>query len=276
MSSIRILIVLSLLFSASTAFGWGQNGHRVVGKIAESHLTSKAKLAVYGLLKNERLARASIWADQIKSHPDQKYYGKFRPWHYVDFPNGAVYDPATASPNGDILEALGRMEKRLRDPKTSRENKIEALRLMVHFAGDIHQPLHVGNGNDRGGNWCYVKWFGKAFTNLHSVWDTELVQFKKLSYTEIASDINHPSAQEVAEWQKVDFIDWAIESSQLRKTIYPGTNRDYCKSSSSDSIAEDVQPELSYAYEFTFKNALEKRLVQAGVRLAGKLNSIFK
>ena len=99
-----------------------------------------------------------------------------------------------------MLESIQRFTAVLRDPQASRESKQEALRFLVHFVGDIHQPLHVGRRADRGGNSIPVTLFGQE-TNLHSVWDTGLVDSEKLSFSEFAAFIDHPTLQELQTWQ---------------------------------------------------------------------------
>ncbi len=272
--------IFLVLITAVPASAWGPVGHRVVGKIAEAHMTSEAKEGVEALLGVESLARASTWADEMRSHPDKDYFGKFAPWHYATVPVGENYkDEFAPKKKGDIIQAMRSLEKKLRSKKTDRKEKIEALRLLIHFIGDVHQPLHVGNGKDFGGNTCHVKWFG-APKKLHAVWDESLIDHLKLSYTEYSEFLNHPSAKQVKAWQKGSYVDWADESIQLRNRVYPGTakpeDRKYCMKGWSGRPEESDMPDLKWDYAFKHRKAMDARLLKAGVRLAGVLNSIFE
>lgn len=268
------LFLLFFCFSSSLAFGWGDIGHRTVAQIAETHLTSRARQAVQALLGNESLARASTWADEMRSNPDP-LFKKFEPWHYLKVPDGKPFLPYMARPNGDVLWAVESMEKKLQSKDTKKEDRIEALRLLVHFVGDLHQPLHVSQGSDEGATRCQVLWFGDP-TTLHRVWDEKLIESLKLSYKELVDFINFPSPQDITTWQKSLPITWAEESFQARPTVYPPDSKRYCAQKEHEVIARKNMPALSYPYLFEHRALLEKRLLQAGVRLAGLLNQIFE
>ncbi|PIP84101.1 MAG: S1/P1 Nuclease [Elusimicrobia bacterium CG_4_9_14_3_um_filter_62_55] len=264
----------------SAVKAWGPIGHRVVGKIAENHLTPEAKAGVEGVLGVETLARASTWADEVRSHPDRDYYGKFDPWHYATVPSGEKYrDELAPKKKGDIVSAMKKTEAVLRDAKSEKKDRIEALRLLVHFVGDIHQPLHVGNGKDFGGNTCHVKWFG-APKKLHQIWDESLIDHLQLSYTEYAEFLDHPSDKDIARLQGSSYAEWADESSALLPGVYPGgaksEDHPYCMKGWSERPDDKVMPDLKWNYAFEHRETLDDRLLAAGVRLAGVLNSIFK
>jgi hypothetical protein len=186
--------------------------------------------------------------------------GYTTPWHYVSIPTGKTYFDQKRTKDGDIIEALFRFEDTMRDLKETKENKLAALKFLIHMTGDLHQPLHVGLAEDRGGNMIRVKWF-KSETNLHAIWDEELVDFEKLSFTEYANYLNHYSKDEKKDWEKGTFFDWAKESQDLRPTVY--------------DIGEMTPPNLSYEYNYKVKPVIEKRLKQAGLRLAYVLNRIY-
>ena len=171
-----ISAVLSILIWTTSAMAWGQNGHRIVGRIAENHLTPEARQAVAELIGPESLAQVSTWADEIKSDRARRHAN---PWHYINVEAGETFENAAKNPNGDIIESLARFEQVLRDSGSSRQAKAEALKFIVHFVGDIHQPLHAGYGKDRGGNDIKVRWFGGP-SNLHAVWDTELIEYESM------------------------------------------------------------------------------------------------
>lgn len=252
-----ICLAAVLLFTAVSAYSFGPTGHRVVGRIAENHLTPEAKKALTAIMGAESLARAATWPDDIRSDPA---YNSTSPWHFVTIEDGQKYEPtAEALKKGDVIEAIGRFMLQLKDKSTSREDKILAIRWLVHLVGDVHQPLHVGRGPDRGGNSIDVVWFGEK-TNLHSLWDEGLIVSTKLSYSELAEFIDTVPADQVRAWQNSTVNDWARESVEYRARVY-----------------EVPEPDFKGSYKYAYKNVplVEQRLVQAGVRLAGVLNSIF-
>ena len=252
----KIILLCAILVISPEAFSWGKTGHRIVGEIAQRNLSREAKKGVEELLGNEDLSRVSTWADEIRS--DSKY-NEMGPWHYVSIPNGKTYLEQKRAKEGDVIEALFRFEETLRDAKATKEKKSEALKLMVHMLGDLHQPLHVGLAEDRGGNSVRLKWF-KNETNLHSVWDESIVDFEQLSYTEYSNYLNHFTKDEEKTFGEGSFVDWAKESQDLRSVVYDvGTTGS-----------------IGYEYHFKIKPTMELRLRQAGFRLAHILNSIFK
>jgi hypothetical protein len=248
-------VVFALLLSApSSLFAWGSNGHRIVGRIAMNHLTDEAARAVECLLGPEGLDQVSTWPDEIRSDPSWK---KADPWHFISIDDAETLETTARDPAGDVLEAIQRFTAVLRDPQATRESKQEALRFLVHFVGDIHQPLHVGRRADRGGNSIKVTLIGQE-TNLHSVWDSGMIDNEKLSFSEFAAFIDHPTLQELQTWQSAPPADWANESKALRDRVY--------------QIGDG-----KLSYEYVYKNIplVKRRLLQGGVRLAGLLNSIF-
>jgi len=250
--------LITLLLVPALAFSWGKTGHRVVGQIAENHLTPKAAKAVRDLLGPDSLAEVANWADEIRSDPSMKRYD---PWHYVNIPDGQTYEAMEKNPAGDILVALKTFEATLRNAGAPKEERIQALKFMVHMIGDLHQPLHAGKREDLGGNRVTVHWFRNAeSTNLHTVWDDLIIEQEKLSFTEWTRFLDHPSAAEVKEWQATSYTAWMEESYKLRGRCY------------------EFKPELPLSYEYVYKSLpiVKQRLLQAGVRLAGALNEIYK
>jgi hypothetical protein len=256
MSACRQLLTLAcLLFAAARpAAGWGATGHRVVGRIAESHLTPAAAQAVRDLLGHESLAQAATWPDEVRSDPA---WGHADPWHYISIDDGLAYEAAPKNPQGDVIVALTRCEGILRSPAASVEQRVVALRYLVHLLGDLHQPLHVGRTADRGGNSIEVTWHREP-SNLHAVWDSAMIDSEKLSFSEWAAFLDHPAPEEVAAWQSGDYLDWLGESAAHRPQVY--------------DIGDG---KLGYGYAYRNLPLVRARLLQAGVRLAGRLNAIF-
>jgi hypothetical protein len=252
---------MALLFAAalatvpSTAQAWGPTGHRAVGRIAERHLAPETARAVAELLAPERLAYTATWADDIRSDPE---WAKAETWHWVTIPRGLTYAQSAKNPAGDVIEAIGRLERILADRTAPRQERRQALKWLVHLVGDIHQPLHVGTRGDRGGNDQVVLWFGEP-SNLHSVWDGGLIGRSELAFSELAEKVDVASADEVRAWQAATVLEWADESRTLEETAYAiGDGR------------------LSWRYVSAHWPAVERRIAQAGVRLAGVLDRALR
>ncbi|MCF3650932.1 S1/P1 nuclease [Synoicihabitans lomoniglobus] len=255
----RVSIVLILVFLAvSPANAWGPVGHRVTGALAQPLLTPKTAEAVRAIIGSETLAEASTWPDEMRSDPAPFWQHTASPWHYVTVPEGKTYAEVGAPEEGDAYTALQQFARTLRDPSASLADKQLALRFTVHLVGDLHQPLHVGNGQDRGGNQVKVN-FMREDTNLHSVWDSKLIERRKLSYSELAAFLARRITPELRqEWSTADPLIWMAESAEIRDTIYP------------------EGATISWDYGYRSDPIVDQRLEQAGVRLAAYLNELFK
>ncbi len=226
---------------------------------------------------NEDLAQTSTWADEVRSDPNYKW---LEPFHFTTVPEGTHYDPNYESnKEADVVKGIQKQIEILSHKDSDDKLKVQAIRLLVHFIGDVHQPLHVGNIGDMGGNLCLVKWHGQD-SNLHRVWDSEMIDKNQLSYTELAKKLSKVSKQEIKKLQSDDLLTWVYESTQIRKNIYPDEKSknkqrsDYCKKSLEDNTLNIKNiPSLSYDYSYKFKSIIEQRLQQAGIRLAGILNN---
>lgn len=244
--------------------GWGPNGHRIVGEIAERHLTDAARQGVVAVLgETESLAEAATWPDEIRSDPAWDHAA---PWHFISIDDGETLASTARSGEGDVLEAMKRFEAVLRDPEAPKEKKVEALRFYVHFVGDVHQPLHAGRRDDRGGNSIRVRWFREP-RNLHSVWDSGLIESRELSFTEYVRFIDDASREEVAAWQAAPYEEWVRESFCVRDRVY-----DFGAEAAREPGEE---PRLGFGYAFHQGPLVDRRLLQAGIRLAGHLNAIL-
>ncbi|WP_339784298.1 MAG: S1/P1 nuclease [Imperialibacter sp.] len=262
MKKASIILLLVALFASNAdaehrthSRFWGQTGHRVVGLVAERHLTKKAKANIEKILGGESLAMVSNYMDFIKSDPTYKHMD---PWHYCTIPDGQTYEQAGTPSEGDVIATIERLKLELKNKQFTDGDEAFAIKMLAHLVGDIHQPLHVGNGNDRGGNDLKLKYFWES-SNLHRVWDSDMIDGQQLSYTEFADWVDTEDKATVAAWQKNVTTDWAYESMGLRKQVY--------------NLPEDLS--LSYRYNFDNIDAVKLRLVQAGVRLAGLLNEIY-
>lgn len=253
-----ILAALLVLITPTPAFAWGATGHRITGAIAQPLLTRSAARAIRAILGTETLAEASTWADEMRSNPDPFWRTTANPWHYVTVPPGKSYDDAGAPAEGDAVTALRKFRETLKDPRATLADKQLALRFTVHIIGDLHQPLHAGNGADKGGNDVRVTLFGEP-TNLHAVWDSGLIDRRQLSFTEYASFLERriTSADKRA-WANPDPRAWIAESAAIRDTIYPDGDQ------------------LSWAYAYQHNPTIDRRLEQGGVRMASYFNDLFR
>jgi hypothetical protein len=252
MKKLAVLFFLSLVFL--TSFGWGPTGHRATGKIAEKYLSKKARTAIDKILGGQSLAISATWMDDIRS---DSTYDFTADWHWVTIQDGDTYDKSQKNPKGDIIATIERLIKELKSHSLTPKDEAEKLKFLIHLVGDIHQPLHVGGGNDRGGNDVKVTWF-RTDSNLHRIWDSDMIDDSKLSYTELAESVGPISENDVKNWQKTGVRDWATESMSLRKQVYDYGNG-----------------KLGYAYSYKNFSTVRNRIAQAGVRIAGLLNEIY-
>ncbi|MET0555170.1 MAG: S1/P1 nuclease [Vicinamibacteria bacterium] len=246
--------VLLALACAPEASAWGPTGHRAIGRVAERHLSPAAARAVKDLLAPEQLAYVTTWSDEIRSEAE---WSKADPWHYTTVPDGQPIEAATKNPAGDVLEAIARFEKVLGDRTAPRGERAQALKWLAHLIGDLHQPMHVGRGDDRGGNETVVLWFGEP-SNLHSVWDSKIVEQSELSFTELAELVDHPTPDELRAWQATRFPEWARESQELRAGAYAIGDR-----------------RLSWKYLHDQWPVVQRRILQAGVRLSATIERLL-
>jgi hypothetical protein len=257
------LFAIAFLSISVLLVSWGVTGHRTVGKIAENHLTANAKTAVHDLLGTETLADVSTWADEVRNETEYKSTGS---WHYINLPLGLSYSDFQKQVEGmsetNVFSALHQQEKILTDKSTTREQKIVALKFIVHFVGDLHQPMHVSRAEDKGGNSIQLNYNGQG-TNLHSVWDSKLIEHEGGDYQQLAAKYDHPSPAQIKEWQSDPLIKWIWESYTISSKLYAEV--DAMKSRSIDD-----------SYYTAHIGIIHERLEQAGVRLAGVLNTLFK
>jgi len=255
-----ILLFLLLLGAGTSLFAndWGKTGHRIVGEIAERQLTDEVKEKVYDILDGESLASVSTWADEMRSNPD---FDKFGKWHYVNLPLDKEYTDIEHTQN-NIVTVIERCVAVLKSPSSDKEMKRFYLKYLVHLVGDIHQPMHTGRYEDYGGSKIRVKFKGRkgqeTNTNLHVLWDSNLIDDFKMSYTEWSTHLENKNSKKIVEQKNV--LDWTFESHWWARDIYKNTP---------DGIS------LSYDYVYKYQPVLEKRLFLAGKRLGNLINEIF-
>lgn len=278
----RVLLIMAAM-SPLPAWAWGDLGHRAIGLIASRHLTLAAEKKVREILGSESLARASTYSDEIRSNPLKQVVSGQRVsyWHFVEVHDGATYETTPKNPEGNAYEVILKMKAKIAEPAASQEEKREALRWLVHLVGDVHQPLHVGNGRDHGANSCQIRW-GNRSTNLHSLIDSGILNDYGLSFTELADFASEVSEKELGTLAEGDERAWIEESRALRDSFYPvapgGNPRSYCgdKSKSQEPVqALKISGTAQYKYAAQITPVLERRILQAGLRLARVLNQIL-
>lgn len=255
---ILFTITFSCIFltTANAGVKWGPTGHRTVGQIASQYLTPKAKREIKRLLNHESLALVSTYADEIKS---DKRYNKYYTWHYINMPLEGDYDVSKQNPNGDLVSGIAYCKSVIKDKNASDEDKAFYLKLLVHFIGDLHQPLHVALEEDKGANDFKVQWFYKD-TNLHTVWDRKMIEEYGMSYSELAKNADYVTADQIKEIQKGTVIDWVNETHKLTREVYASAKEG---------------DNLRYEYSYKFMNIARRQMQIAGIRLAKTLNDLF-
>ena len=240
----------------SASDDWGRTGHRVIGEIAEKHLKNSTKRKIKKLLNSHSLAFTSTFADEIKS---DRRYDEFFTWHYINMPLDSRYEDSKKNENGDLVTGIEYCKKVIADKNSTEDDKIFYLKLLVHLVGDLHQPMHVGLEEDRGGNDFNVQWFGTD-TNLHRVWDSDMIDKYQMSYLELARDADVLSKDDIKRIQSGSVIDWVNDVHKLTNDVYAFT------------VKGD---NLRYSYSYKYFTTLRKQLQIGGIRLAKILNDLF-
>jgi hypothetical protein len=277
---------VSVVLSASCqpAWGWGENGHLIVAKIAELNLEPKAKDQITKLLAVEddvtklngvtsiATMRLATFADFVRHNPNYTDpYGKSAPWHFVDIPVKATYDEARDCVDKScVIGQVERFQETLGNNDAPPAKRKEALIFLVHLVGDAHQPLHCCTRNDRGGNNLKVHFLGNAgnHLNLHSVWDDNLVHASMASVDALdaAGRLNGAiKGDDRTAWRKGTIKEWAIESHQLAvKFAY--------RAGSEKELADSGTVNLDKEYVDQAVPVVAKQLQKGGIRLAAVLN----
>jgi hypothetical protein len=208
-SLITLAVACVAALSSTTAAAWGDDGHSLIGEYAQAHLSPAARAEVDKLLALEpgaTLASIASWADEHRSPSTA-------PWHFVNFPrdSGCHYDEDRMCIDGKcVVDAIDRQLAVLKST-ASPEQRLLALKYVVHFVGDVHQPLHAGYADDKGGNTYQVQAFGRG-TNLHSLWDSGLIKNWPGGLDALRVAINAAPAQNSA---RPDPKAWAEQSCKL-------------------------------------------------------------
>ncbi len=260
---------------AVNAMAWNVVGHRIVADVAYRNLTPAARYAVDDILGWERaMIATSSWPDEIKS--DTIYKGQDE-WHYQDLDAGktesdlrTLYDNKTLE-GYHLFQAKDSIIKLLKqEPRNA-----DALKFLVHLAGDQYQPMHMGHHDDLGGNTARFYWFGHS-TNLHALWDTYMIDYTHFSSTEFAQFLCERFAAERDQLYYRDEFDCILDTYALVEAIY----KEY------DALCQGVTPDergyrrftrgFEYNYSYKFRDVFHRQLFMAGIQLARILNEIYK
>jgi hypothetical protein len=263
-----VFLVSGMLFlgSARSVLAWGRMGHRASARFVESRLTPQARAIIRDLLEpGESLADAATWADE-----NSREVPGSAAWHFVNVRvSSAHYSPKDCRPQGCVVTKIAEFRTILADRNAPRSRRRMALRFFVHLVQDLHQPMHVADRNDRGGNNLQLRYGRYDPTNLHQVWDSGLLgqRFRREAdlVHELEAVANQPKSKD---WVNGRIEDWADESLEAGRRAYlavPGSN---VLLRPGDSISRDYEKEnLPVAVD---------RLARSGVRLASMLNEILK
>jgi hypothetical protein len=251
----RAGLILCACLPAVAALAYGPEGHLIAGRAAAPLLCARATAEVARLGGGGDLGEIGLWADRIRSNAA---YADAAPWHYVNVADGAALAAHESSSEGDILWAIAHFDMRIRDSRLNDTERGEALRFLVHFVVDLHQPLHVGLAEDRGGNEVELVYGGEA-TNLHRLWDADVIDRAGLALAAYTAQVTQRAAG-IDGGEVLDPKVWAAESLVLRPAVYAFGR----------AGREPPAAYLDRAAAIT-----EERLTLAAARLAGTLNSIF-
>lgn len=255
-SIIAIFLILTIAL-----ISWGGAGHRTVASVAERHLLPNVTNVVSAYLEGQQMTDVASWADEVRDQPEYKHTA---PWHFLNLPLGLNHDDFIKFVNGqtndNIYSAILKAEETLQDNSAAVKTRQDALKFLIHFIGDAHQPMHVSRKEDKGGNTIQVRFDNKG-TNLHSLWDSKLIEHEHLNDAGLTTACDKATPDEISKWQNDAPIEWLWESYQISSQLY--------------SEAE-TNKDIDEAYYNKWIPVIHQRINQAGIRLAGELNRIFK
>ena len=254
-------LLLGAFLSSTNALAWGLTGHRVVAEIADQNLCNKTKREISKIIGKQRLAYWANWQDFIKSDDTWKHADSY---HYVNIPgdlNRQAFDVALDATSDENMykKGLYLMNELKNNKNLTLAEKQHNLYFLIHIIGDAHQPLHVGRPDDLGGNKIKVEWF-RDKVNIHTVWDSKLVDYENYSYTEYSNLLNIKTKKERKAIQEGNFKDWIYGSYIIANKVYGNVKMD---------------DKLGYRYHFENKYTVEDQMLKGGLRLAKVLNDIY-
>lgn len=247
------LLFIFIIIKSNHCLAWGKQGHELVAEIAKAMVNKPVLDSVNKYLDAMTWEKAAVWMDDMRSDHEYDY---MKPMHYMNIEKDKTY---VKTDQVNIINEIELVISELKKHnKLPRETINKNLKMLFHLIGDIHMPLHVGYGEDKGGNSVTVDFFGKS-TNLHRVWDTEIIERNKKTQDEIKELFKGLSKAEISKREKTDIISWINEGRALLPSVYGFQN---------EEITDD----------YINKNTpvIENQILNAGIRLAGILNEVFQ
>lgn len=249
------------LLTVTSTLAWGPEGHRDVAVIAEKNLKPETLAAIKAMFgPYDTLAAESTWADDIREeHPETG------PWHYIDIPlsAGSLDMKRDCRDDNCVVGKIHEFEAVLGNKAADPALRRDALKFLVHFVGDLHQPLHCEDNGDQGGNKVQVMFFGQPM-NLHAVWDSGILHREKFYGLKLAAELNSRiTPAEKAAWARGSTEDWAMESHALAVRLAYG------------KLPHESTPNLGDDYFNAALPVVELQIEKAGIRLAGILNQVL-
>jgi hypothetical protein len=254
MQTLTRWIAIATIALPAAAMAWDRDGHALVAELAQRQLTPQARQEVDRLLAIEpgaTMASVASWADEHRGEHTA-------PWHYVNFPRDGQchYEASRDCPDGQCVVAAIERQADILAHRVDDESRLRALKYLIHLVGDVHQPLHAGFGDDRGGNRYQLQAFGRG-TNLHRIWDHDLLANRPGGAAQLLEELAPPFSRPAHD----AFVptQWAEESCAVVSTggLYPGDHQ------------------LPGDYGLSHDALLKDRFAKAGRRLAALLNSVL-
>ena len=258
MKIVKHFITITLLGISITAMAYDAVGHRIVADIAYTNLTERARTQLDSLLGKRGIIYKSTWADEVRSDSTYKYSYQ---WHYQNLDDSlTVFDfkellDKPKMEGNHLFFAIDTLTTRL----IKNRGDLEALKFLVHFVGDLHQPMHLGRLADLGGNKVSTKWFGRTI-NLHSLWDSSLIEERSFSYSEFSQYLQDKYENKRIEYLKYTVLESITAGYDVRTKIY---EYDYSNTN-------------NYHYMYYFNDKMDDMLYRGGIQLANMLNAIYK
>ncbi len=293
--ALRLVALALAMGIAPSAYAWGDEGHRIVALVAQHYLSPRARTRIDALLQKDSsgltddtsMASEATWADHYRDsdrNTTRVRYERTRQWHFVDLelqspdlaqacfgePALAAGTPASAGPARDcVVDKISEFATELASPRTQPAERLLALQFLLHFVGDLHQPLHAADDRDSGGNRVRVSARGERAGNLHHYWDTVFVESLGEDAPEVADALcAHMGARELAAWQRGTPADWAGESFALARRVAYGE----LPAPQRAARGRGDRYRLSETYMRDSREVVALQLSRAGVRLAWLLN----
>lgn len=247
----QYILALALFLGSYQSFAWGEKGHNLVAQVAFNYLDANTKKIVLEYLDGMTIQEAANWMDNIKS---DKKYDYMRKLHYINADRGQNIVP---NEEENIVATITKTINELKNYKALPKQEVKIkICILFHLIGDLHQPLHVGYGEDKGGNSFQINFYGKG-TNLHAFYDSGIIEYKGLTLPECLNAKKF-TKEELLEIEKIDVVTWANQSRSHLKSIY----------NINDRKLDDRYVDNNYSI-------IKEQILKAGIRLSSSLEKIF-